>query len=288
MQTLNFEPPLLEMRQKVDRITVQEDVMICDQAFGNLFCWGKIMDVGLVLSEDTFIARWGKEVTVPIGANRKALLEQMLEDGHSRFLGIDERYKQWMEQTFSGKFTFKEAKNFDYIYDREALSTLKGKKLAAKRNHINAFEQSHQWEVRPIDQSNLQEVMEFNDWWCRQNNCAAEDSMAWEGCAVRRGLKHFEALGFFGVALYADGRLCAFTYGEPLGKEGFCIHAEKADADLRGAYPMINREFAKRLPPHVRWINREDDAGDEGLKKAKMSYRPMLLLKKYEAEYCNE
>lgn len=112
--------------------------------------------------------------------------------------------------------------------------------------------------------------------------------MAWEGCAVRRGLKHFEVLGFFGLALYADGRLCAFTYGEPLGKEGFCIHAEKADADLRGAYPMINREFAKRLPPHVRWINREDDAGDEGLKKAKMSYRPMLLLKKYEAEYCNE
>ncbi len=288
MQTLNFESPSLEQKEQIARIVEAEDVMICDQTFGNLFCWGALMDAKIALCGDTFIACWGKRYTVPVGPCRKELLEQMLAMGITRFLGADERYKAWLEETFPGKFSFKESRNFDYIYEREALATLKGKKLAAKRNHINAFEAAHQWEVRPIDQSNLQAVREFNDWWCRENNCAEERSLAWEGCAVRRGLKHFEELGYTGLALYADGRLCAFTYGEALGKEGFCVHAEKADAALRGAYPMINREFARSLPAHIRWVNREDDAGDEGLKKAKMSYRPALLLKKYEAEYINE
>lgn len=286
---MEFNKPSLEQRAQIARIAEDEDVMICDQTFGNLFCWGAQMDARIALfGEDTFISCWGKRYTVPIGPQRKEALEQMLAMGIARFIGIDERYKAWMEQTFPGKFSFKEMKNFDYIYEREALATLKGKKLAAKRNHINAFEASHQWEVKPIDQSNLQEVRDFNDWWCRENNCAEERSLAWEGCAVRIGLKNFEELGYTGLALYAEGQLCAFTYGEPLGKAGFCVHAEKADADLRGAYPMINREFARSLPSYITWINREDDAGDEGLKKAKMSYRPALLLKKYEAEYRNE
>ena len=246
------------------------------------------MDVGLALPGKNYIARWGKRYTVPIGPDRKEWIGQMLAQGITRFLGVDERYKQWMEETFPGRFKFKEARNFDYIYERESLETLSGKKLAAKRNHINAFEQAHQWETRPITAENLPEIRAFNDWWCRENNCESEDSLAWEGCAVRRGLKHFEELGFFGLALYADGKLCAFSYGERLGKQGFCVHAEKADAQLRGAYPMINRELVRALPAEIIWINREDDAGDEGLRKAKMSYRPLELLKKYEAEFINE
>ena len=193
---------------------------------------------------------------MPIGPDRKVLIEQMLKQGITRFLGADERYKQWMEETFPHQFRFKESRNFDYIYERETLATLRGKKLAAKRNHINAFEQAHPWEVRPITAENLQEVRAFNDWWCAQNNCAAEDSLAREGCAVRRGLKHFEELGFFGLALYAEGKICAFSYGERLGKNGFCVHVEKADANLRGAYPMINRELVRALPEEILWINR--------------------------------
>lgn len=288
METLTFNIPDLSQKDAVVSIAQAEDVRICDQAFGNLFCWAAAMDVGLALSGDNFVARWGKRYTVPIGPDRKVLIEQMLKQGITRFLGADERYKQWMEETFPHQFRFKESRNFDYIYERETLATLSGKKLAAKRNHINAFEQAHPWEVRPITAENLPQVRAFNDWWCAQNNCAAEDSLAREGCAVRRGLKHFEELGFFGMALYAEGKICAFSYGERLGKNGFCVHAEKADANLRGAYPMINRELVRALPEEILWINREDDAGDEGLKKAKMSYRPIELLKKYEAEYINE
>lgn len=288
MAILTFDAPALSQKESVVSIAHAADARICDQAFGNLFCWAAAMDVGLAISGENFIARWGKRYTVPIGPDRKALIEQMLEQGITCFLGADERYKQWMEETFPNQFKFTESRNFDYIYARDALATLSGKKLASKRNHINAFEQAHQWETRPITAENLPEIRVFNDWWCRENNCESEDSLAWEGCAVRRGLKHFEELGFYGLALYADGKLCAFSYGERLGKQGFCVHAEKADAQLRGAYPMINRELVRSLPEDVLWINREDDAGDEGLKKAKMSYRPIELLKKYRAEFINE
>ena len=213
------------------------------------------------------------------------MLEQLLADGITRFYGIDSSYKEWLESAFSKRFAFREKRDSaDYIYERARLSSLKGKKLAAKRNHINYFEQHHQWEVRPLTAANMDEVKAFNAWWCQQNQCVQDLSLEREGCAVRRGLEHFDALGYQGLALYADGAICAFTYGEPMGERGFCVHVEKADANLRGAYPMVNREFARRLPEQVLWINREDDAGDEGLRTAKLSYAPDILLMKYEAE----
>ncbi len=282
---MDFKTPEFSQKSAVDRFVRRQDSMLCDQTFGNVFCWAAAFDVKLAVADGGFIVRWGKRCAVPIGEGRKELLERLLAEGETQFLGIDDSTKCWMEETFPQTFTFTELRNnADYIYDREALETLRGKKLASKRNHIHYFEEHYQWEVRPIDESNLQEVAAFNDEWCRQNNCPEEQSLAWEGCAVRRALRHFKELGYRGIALYADGRICGFTCGEPLGKEGFCVHIEKADASIRGAYPMVNREFIKTLPPEIRWINREDDTGDEGLRKAKLSYRPSILLMKYKAE----
>ncbi len=282
---LDFKKPTLSQKAAVDRFVREEDSLLCDQTFGNLFCWSATFDVGLAITPEGFVARWGKRVTLPIGPGREALTRKLLDQGETVFLGIDDRARCWLEETFPGIFTFTELRNSaDYIYSRESLATLTGKKLAAKRNHIHYFEEHFQWETRPIGPDNIAEVQAFNDEWCIQNNCQQNDSLQWEGCAVRRGLSHFEQLGYRGLALYANGKICAFTYGEPLGKEGFCVHAEKADSRIRGAYPMINREFVRSLPPEIQWINREDDTGDEGLRKAKLSYRPELLLMKYRGE----
>lgn len=283
--TLDFKKPVLSQKEPVDRAVKAEDVRVCDQTFGNLFCWSACYDAQLAVYQDSFVSRWGDRYAVPVGPQRKELLEQLLAAGITRFLGIDDRYKAWLEETFPGRFIFTEKRNSaDYIYEREKLELLIGKKLAAKRNHINYFEQHFQWELRPISAETMPEVLAFNERWCRENNCLHDISLEREGCAVLRGLKHFDELGYTGLVLYADGAVCAFTYGEPMGQEGFCVHVEKADANLRGAYPMINREFVRSLPPSVRWVNREDDAGDEGLRRAKLSYQPDVLLMKYQAE----
>lgn len=283
--TLDFKKPEFSQKELVDRAVRETDCRLCDQTFGNFYSWSAAFDVGLATYEDSFVSRWGKRYSAPIGPQRKELLDQLMAEGVTLFISLDDRCRDWMEETYPGLFAFRERRSSaDYIYDRDKLETLVGKKLAAKRNHINYFEQHFQWETRPLTRENMDEVMAFNDRWCEENHCAQEQSLAWEGCAVRRGLRHFEELGYTGLVLYANGEVCAFTYGEPLGKEGFCVHAEKADAKIRGAYPMINREFVRSLPAEIRWINREDDTGDEGLRRAKLSYQPSLLLMKYEAE----
>lgn len=283
--TLTFEEPALSRKAVVDAAVKQADVRLCDQTFGNIYAWAAALQVTLAVEGESFAVRWGKRHAIPVGPARKAMLEALLEQGVEKFICVSEQERAWLEQEFPARFTFTENRSSaDYVYDREKLELLTGKKLAAKRNHINFFEQNHTWETRPIDESNLQEIFAFNDQWCAENDCTQDLSLMREGCAVRRGLRHFKELGYRGLALYAEGRLCAFTYGEPVGREGFCVHVEKADAALRGAYPMINRQFVRSLPPEVRWINREDDTGDEGLRKAKLSYQPLEILMKYTAE----
>lgn len=282
---LNFEQPNFSQKEEVDRIVAEQGVRMCDQTFGNLFCWAKAAKAELAIYKNSFVSKWHGLISAPQGEEREELVEALLQDGLTKLIGIDEAYKAWLEEHFEGRFSFIERRaGADYIYDREALETLKGKKLAAKRNHINFFENSCNWEVKLLDEQTMEDAARFNEWWCAENHCGADPSLEREGCAVRRGLRHFKELGFFGIVLYADGAPCAFSYGEFMGNEGFCVHVEKANADLRGAYPMVNRELVKRLPPEIRWINREDDTGDEGLRKAKLSYRPMELLMKYTGE----
>lgn len=283
--TLDFKKPEFSQKALVDRAVRETDSRLCDQTFGNFFCWDDAYDVGLATYKNSFVSRWGRHYSLPIGPERKEILEQMLAEGIRVFISLDGEDRTWLEETYPGRFSFTERRNnADYIYSREKLESLVGKKLAAKRNHINYFEQNFNWEARSITAENMQEVMDFSLRWCAENNCPEEPGLAREGCAVRRGLRHFEELGYTGLALYANGELCAFTFGEPIGKEGFCVHVEKADAKIRGAYPMINREFVRSLPEGVRWINREDDTGDEGLRRAKLSYQPDILLMKYTAE----
>lgn len=283
--TLDFKKPEFSQKETVNRAIRNADCRLCDQTFGNLFCWSESFDVGLWTYEDSYAARWGKYHTVPIGPQRKKMMDRLLAEGVDFFISMDEEYCTWLEEQYPGKFVFRERRrSADYIYDREKMATLTGKKLAAKRNHINYFVQNYKWETRPLNRENMDEVLEFSRRWCIENNCAEEPGLERETCAVRRGLRYFEELGYTGLVLYANGEVCAFTFGEPIGKEGFCVHAEKADVNVRGAYPMINREFVRSLPQKVRWINREDDTGDEGLRRAKLSYQPELLLMKYEAE----
>ena len=98
---------------------------------------------------------------------------------------------------------------------------------------------------------------------------------------VNQALQHYDKLGMVGGVLWADREVVAFTMGESLGGDTLAVHFEKAFPEIQGAYPMINQQFVKHECQQYRYINREDDAGAEGLRKAKMSYVPDILLEKY-------
>ena len=123
----------------------------------------------------------------------------------------------------------------------------------------------------------------MNKRWCAANDCMMEDEKLSEQCAVAQAFRHFEALGLKGGLIRVDGEVIAYCMGEPLNSDTFVVHIEKAMSEIQGAYPMINQQFVKNTCQDYQYINREDATGAEGLRKAKLSYYPVLLEEKCSA-----
>lgn len=198
--------------------------------------------------------------------------------------GLNNECVKKVEELFPGKFDFEPLRDsFDYIYLTENLINLPGKKFHGKRNHIAAFMRENEWSYEPITADNLDECRAMNAEWERRNREKDPEAMDDELDAINISFENYFDLGFVGGLLRANGEVVAFTFGEEMNPEVFCTHIEKAYADVRGAYPMINLEFAANALSQYKYINREDDTGSEGLRKAKLSYCPDILLEKYMA-----
>lgn len=173
----------------------------------------------------------------------------------------------------------------DYLYDAEMLATLRGKKMGKKRNHVNFFETHNpEWSFEPLTDLNADAALKFMDIYESE---ADESFMAREESRLSRIMISMLAEGdpvMHGGVLYSEpGKICAITIGDVKG-DTLYVHIEKATRAVGGSYEMINKEFAAHVlevHPEVKYINREDDSGDEGLRKAKESYHPVALLKKY-------
>lgn len=173
----------------------------------------------------------------------------------------------------------------DYLYDAEMLAGLKGKKMSKKRNHVNHFMlHNPEWKFEPLTAENAAEALKFMDVYESE---ADETFMAREESRLSRLMINMLAEGdpvMHGGILYSSpGEICGLTIGDVKG-DTLYVHIEKATKKINGTYETINKEFAEHVlevHPEVRFINREDDSGDEGLRKAKESYHPVELLKKY-------
>ena len=191
-----------------------------------------------------------------------------------------------LETLYPGRFRFHfDRDGFDYIYSIDELAELKGRKYQRKRNHLNRFRQNHpDYTVEPITDENTAEVVQLLDTWYADRLLA--DPLAdfqMEQSAIYKALRLRQALGMEGLVLRHNGQLLAMTMGSPLAGDTFDIQFEKALDRADGAYPAICWEFARYLRakhPHLRWLNREEDMGIEGLRKAKLSYNPDHMVEK--------
>jgi hypothetical protein len=142
--------------------------------------------------------------------------------------------------------------------------------------------------MEPITPENLDEVRAMNRAWCIEAGCADNESLALEHRAVEQALHHMQELKQDGALIRSRGQIMAFALGEPLNDSTYVVHVEKAIANVQGAYQLINREFAAKYAKDYALINREDDAGDPGLRRAKMSYRPSGFVEKLIARQVQE
>ena len=217
------------------------------------------------------------------------------DDGTLVFYGVLPSQMDFLERYFGGRFTSEISRmGADYIYDAQALKTLSGKKYQAKRNFANGFRRLYRWRFEPICESNMEECLQMNDEWCRRNGCGRDFWKNNEFCAVRVALNNYKALDLDGGLLRVDGKVMAFTIGERTSSDTLLVHIEKALTEYRGAYQAMSQEFLgymdgvlrqrENIPegtPAFTLVNREDDSGDENLRKAKLEYHPIEIKEKY-------
>jgi len=229
----------------------------------------------------------------PIGSgDLKPVLDAIIHDARARGIpcclsSMTDADCETLETLYPGKFRFHtDRDNFDYIYAIEDLADLKGRKFQKKRNHLNKFRKEHpDCLALPLDESTRAKAFcMLRHWYENRTAAHPEEDFQLEKVALERAFAFQKELGIEGMVLMEEGEVIAFTMGSRLSPDTFDIHFEKAREDIDGAYAAINQAFSSHLRekyPELKWLNREDDLGIEGLRKAKLSYNPARLLQKH-------
>lgn len=286
----------LSDKKWVDELLAISDYRGAEYTFSNNFNWSNVYEIDIAKCGEFLLYLMGRSdrssYLFPAGrGDLKAVVLKLIEDAKSRnhefrLHGIQKEQIAVLEELFPGEFEFETSEGAaDYIYTVEKLSTLSGKKLHAKRNHINRFiENFPDWKYEEINAGNIDEVRAMNDEWCKQNDIASNPSLASEFLTVKSSLDNFDALELRGGLIRAGGKVIAFSLGHAINSDTFGVHIEKAFSDIQGAYPMINQQFVIHEMKDFTYVNREEDMGDEGLRHAKRSYYPEFMYERYRAK----
>jgi hypothetical protein len=171
--------------------------------------------------------------------------------------------------------------NCDYVYSALDLIELSGRKYHRKKNFLNRFIRDYQFEYRVLNMELVECFLDMQEKWCQIKECVERPDLLLEDYAIHQALTHFEELDYQGGAIQIDGKIEAFSLGEPLNADTAVIHIEKANPDIPGLYSAINQYFCTNAWSDMEWINREQDLGIDGLRKAKGSYHPHHMANKY-------
>ena len=267
-----------------------------ESSFVILYTWGNLYNTEICMDGDTVYVRSGKGDDVsylpPLGGSFEETLPKIYETEKAfgrtpRFHSVTEKMREGMERAFPGEFEFEERrKSFDYIYNREELATLPGKKYHQKRNQVNKFIKRYdgRFSYSNMTKDDIPEILEFQKKWIKL--AADKDGievLQYETTAIEKLLAFFEEFGLRGGVLRVDGKVCAYCIGAKISDDTVDVMVEKGDYAYDGVYQAINKMFVEHSCSDVLLINREEDMGIEGLRKAKMSYNPVELLVKYGA-----
>lgn len=289
---IEFKPITLGNREEITSYTLPGECQDSNLSFANLSSWQFMNKSSFAIVDGRLVLRFRFHnnrvmYMVPEGAELipevvGKLEWQAKEEGHLLELyGDVPQMRDVLEKAFPRHFQYASDRDYaDYIYLREELAELKGKDFQAKRNHVNKFEKANDYRYTPLTPDMVPHCLELHREWCVEHNCAGDEGLANERKSLSFALEHMEELGLLGGAVWVNGDIVAFTYGAPINHNTLGVHAEKADSSVDGAYNIVNREFALHLPKKYVYLNREEDLGVPGLRKAKLSYRPVALLEK--------
>ncbi|OJU49146.1 MAG: hypothetical protein BGN96_11185 [Bacteroidales bacterium 45-6] len=289
---VNFKTIELGDKKAIDACLANNSYQSCDFCFANLFAWNCKFQTVFAIVNDTLFLQFRESdgqlyYMMPIGKMplRKAF-ELLIEDASKKYIpfrmkGVSSVMWKQIEQEMPGMFHFIHDRNNDeYIYLTEKLINLSGKKLQSKRNHINRFKaENPDWTFSPItERAEVDECIRMLCEWEDLNAERADKTLRYDYIATKTMLDNFDALRLCGGYVRTNGKIVAFSIGEPVNEDTFVVHVEKAYSGVNGAYTIINQQFAEHCGADYKYINREEDMGFENLRKAKLSYYPDILL----------
>lgn len=292
LEPIQFRRPELKDKELIQSYYNRFPSRSCEKTFANSYLWSRHYKTAFAIVEETLVFKWEDEgvmFSYPVGHPedvKRALevLKAYTEECSEPFIlyHVTPDLFEQLELWYPGRFEIEYERDVaDYVYEAEKLATLAGKKLHAKRNHINKFRAMYEnWSYETMTKENVEECFQMALKWREQNGCDDNAEKKAEICVTLNYLRLLEELEQVGGVLRVDGEIVAFTIGEPISEDTFVVHIEKAFADIQGAYPMINQQFVEHECKNYKYINREDDTGSEGLRKAKLSYRPAFLVEK--------
>ncbi len=288
---LDFHTPTLEDKPWVDGVLASYKCMNCAFTFAQMYLWSLHYGTQICRHGSCLLGRGGIDrhrYYYPIGEyDIREIIDVLSLDAERRgeelvlILAEDWQVEE-LEQAFPNRFQrSSDRDDCDYIYKASDLIELPGRKYHGKRNHISRFTREHpDWIYEPIDADNTEEcIRACHIWHDAQRN--VDSSLAHERIILEKALVQRETLGLIGGLIRCDGQVAALTLGERLNSNTFVVHFEKALPGYEGAYPVINNQFASHELREYEYINREEDLGIEGLRKAKLSYHPAILLEKF-------
>jgi hypothetical protein len=285
---LSFEPITLDKQSEYRGFLAKCERRTSDYSFLNLWGWSGIYDLEWAWEENLVWIRqktpepcfWG-----PVGhwsGIDWPLRFQKFGRTTLEYIRVPDTLSDIWKEQLGNRVQVKETReHHDYLYSARELIELKGNRFHKKKNLYSQFIRNYSVEYRPIGPDMLSQVRDMQNDWCTWRNCEAQDTLSGENLVIDRLLANWENLnGIMGGSIWVEGVLAAYTVGEMLDDETVVIHFEKGSTEFKGIYQAINRMFLVHSGAGIRWVNREQDLGDEGLRKAKLSYHPVELLRK--------
>lgn len=275
------------------------DYEACEYCFTTLYMWRDMYKTSYYIEDDFAIIVGEYEgdrfSVLPLAKKDKIhkaiafMINYFKNEDHRIYLrAVTKEVVELLQKDYPGRFEYIEERDyFDYVYYAESLRTLKGRKNQKKRNHLNYFIKEYEGRVeyKKLDKENFDDCITLLKAWTvnKEENGDKEEGIDDEFVAIKKIFDHYDVLreDVKISGIYIDNKLEAFTIGEKINEHMAVIHIEKANPEIRGLYPYINQQFLVNEFPDVELVNREEDLGLEGLRKAKLSYHPCKFVEKY-------
>ena len=254
----------------------------CEYSFTTAYMWSEHYGVRVARVGTVAVMGSERSYLTPVGDGWEEVLRQMVAEAPRPLClhSVDDALLLRLKALFPGRVHAEETRDeFDYLYRTEDLATLPGNAYHGKKNHIAGFSRQHEWVYEPLSADTVGDMVRLSKAWCEEKG-GCSHSLSSEQCAIQRVLRDPVRFSLSGGLIRVEGKAVAFTLGSPINERVFDIHVEKALSAYAGAYAVINREFAKTKTAYT-YLNRENDMGIPGLRRAKESYHPAILLKKY-------